>query len=46
MYSIGVLGLIMVLESFGAHIPSWLSPVVTFAAVGYFFFKSKKVINN
>lgn len=44
MYSIGVLGLIMVLESFGAHIPIWLSPAVTFGAVGYFFFKSKQAI--
>ncbi len=44
MYSIGVLGVIMVLESFGAHIPVWLSPIVTFAAVGYFFFKSKQAI--
>lgn len=44
MYSIGVLGLIMVLESFGAHIPAWLSPIVTFGFVGYFFLKSKKAI--
>jgi len=44
MYSIGILGMIMVLESFGAHIPVWLSPLVTFGAVGYFFFKSKKEI--
>lgn len=44
MYSIGVLGVIMVLESFGAQIPVWLSPVVTFAAVGYFFFKSKQAV--
>jgi uncharacterized protein len=44
MYSIGVLGMIMVLESFGAHIPIWLSPLVTFGAVGYFFFKSKQAI--
>lgn len=46
MYSIGVLGVIMVLESFGAHIPVWLSPIVTFGAVGYFFFKSKQVISS
>lgn len=44
MYSIGILGMIMVLDSFGAHIPEWISPVVTFAVVGYFFYRSKKVI--
>lgn len=42
MYSICVLGLIMILDAFGAHIPSWLSPISTFAVVGYFFFKSKR----
>jgi len=36
MYSVLFLGLIMVLESFGYDVPAWLSPVVTFAAVGYF----------
>jgi len=44
MYSILLLGLIMLLDSFGFHIPSWLSPVATFAVVGYFFFKSKREI--
>ena len=42
MYSILFLGLIMVLDSFGFHIPAWLSPVATFSAIGYFFYKSKK----
>jgi len=37
MYSILVLGVIMLLDSFGFNLPSWLSPVVTFAIVGYFF---------
>ena len=41
MYSILALGLIMVLESFGAHIPHWLSPVVTALVIIYFFIKSK-----
>ncbi len=40
MYSIFVLGTIMILDSFGVHIPTWLSPVVTFVIVGYFFYKS------
>lgn len=42
MYSILALGIIMVADSFGAHIPSWLSPIVTFAIIGYFFYKSVK----
>lgn len=42
MYSVFVLGVIMVLDSFGMHIPIWLSPLVMFATVSYFFWKSKK----
>lgn len=41
MYSILVLGVIMLLDSFGFHIPHWLSPLLTFVTVGYFFYKSK-----
>lgn len=41
MYSILFLGAIMVLDSFGFHIPAWLSPIITFGTVGYFFYKSK-----
>jgi len=41
MYSILTLGAIMLLDGFGFHIPSWFSPVVTFAIIGYFFLKSK-----
>jgi len=41
MYSILFLGIIMLLDSFGVHIPSWLSPIVTFGVIGYFFYKSK-----
>jgi len=44
MYSIFVLGTIMILDSFGAHIPNWLSPVVTFGIVGFFFYKSQRQI--
>jgi len=40
MYSILVLGSIMILDGFGFEIPSWLSPVSTFLIVGYFFYKS------
>ena len=42
MYSILALGTIMLLDSFGYHIPSWFSPIVTFAIVGFFFYKSYK----
>lgn len=41
MYSILFLGTIMILDSFGFDIPHWLSPVITFGTVGYFFYKSK-----
>ena len=44
MYSILALGLVMVLESFHFDIPPWVSPIVTFGCVGYFFLKSKKVL--
>lgn len=44
MYSIGVLGVLMILESFKYPIPAWVSPILTFVIVGYFFFKSKKII--
>lgn len=44
MYSIGLLGGIMILESFGAQFPLWLSPVCTFALVMYFFMKSKHAL--
>lgn len=45
MYSILVLGTVMLMESFGFHIPSWISPVATATIVGYFFFKSKATLN-
>ena len=44
MYSIMILGTVMVLHSFHVHIPAWFAPVSTFAIVGYFFFKSKKAL--
>lgn len=42
MYSILFLGLIMLADAFGIHVPSWLSPVSTFGSVGYFFLKSQR----
>jgi hypothetical protein len=44
MYSILVLGVIMLLDSFSIEVPFWLSPISTFVIVGYFFLKSKKMI--
>ncbi|MBI2028876.1 DUF475 domain-containing protein [Candidatus Gottesmanbacteria bacterium] len=41
MYSILVLGIIMLLDSFGVEIPAWISPVATLLTVGYFFNKSR-----
>ncbi len=41
MYSIFFLGIIMVLDAFGAGIPSWISPIITFGTVGFFFWKSR-----
>jgi hypothetical protein len=45
MYSILFLGAIMLLHSFGAHIPEWTSPAITFVAIGYFFWKSHKELS-
>jgi hypothetical protein len=45
MYSICILGGVMVSESFGVHVPVWLSPVATFGTVGYFFLKSKSALS-
>ncbi len=41
MYSILILGVIMLLHSFGLETPEWLSPLATFITIGYFFRKSK-----
>jgi hypothetical protein len=42
MYSIFFLGMIMVMESFGAHVPHYAAPVITFIVIGFFLFKSLK----
>lgn len=44
MYSILALGLIMVLDGFGVHIPEMTSPLITFAVVGAFLYKSYREI--
>jgi hypothetical protein len=40
MYSILVLGAIMMCDAFGVRVPQWVSPVATFCVVGFFFLKS------
>ncbi len=42
MYSVLFLGMIMIAESFGVHVPAWLSPIATIGSVGYFFMKSRR----
>jgi len=44
MYSIFVLGIVMIAESFGMHVPSWISPATTLIILGYFFWRSVKEI--
>lgn len=42
MYAIGVLGAIMILESFGHEFPFWLAPLNMFILLGFFLFLSMK----
>ena len=44
MYSILVLGCVMLAHAFDYHVPEWLSPVATFFIVGYFFWLSRRRI--
>jgi hypothetical protein len=44
MYSIFFLGVIMILDSFGISIPFFVSPLITFGVVGFFFAKSLRDI--
>jgi uncharacterized protein len=42
MYSVLVLGFVMLGHGFGLHVPEWLAPLATIFIVGYFFWKSWK----
>ena len=42
MYSIFFLGMIMVTDSFGVHVPHYAAPIITFIVIGFFLFKSLK----
>ncbi|MDD4482974.1 MAG: DUF475 domain-containing protein [Methanoregula sp.] len=44
MYSIFCLGIIMILDSFGFAIPSFVSPIITFGVVGYFLVMSLRAM--
>ncbi len=44
MYSILCLGTIMLIDSFGYHIPEFVSPVITFTIVGLFYGKSLREV--
>ena len=46
MYSILVLGIIMILHSFGFKVPEYVSPLATFTIIGFFFWKSKVHLRN
>lgn len=46
MYSILVLGIVMILHSFGFHIPEWLSPTLTVVIIGLFFWKSHRMLKS
>jgi hypothetical protein len=35
----------MILDSFGIHIPFWVSPAITFGVVGFFLLKSIREIH-
>jgi len=40
MYSVLVLGIVMLAHGFGIHVPDWFSPMATFVIVGYFLLLS------
>jgi len=44
MYSIGMLGSLMILESFGQEHPFWLAPLNTFILISIFFYLSYREI--
>lgn len=44
MYSILVLGTVMIAHAFGVEVPEWFSPAITFGVVGLFYWKSHRHI--
>lgn len=46
MYSVLFLGCIMLLHAFRFDVPEWASPLVTFAAIGWFYWKSVRLLKH
>lgn len=46
MYSIAVLGGIMIADAFGAHVPEWITPITTIAIIGCSLWRSVLVLRN
>lgn len=46
MYSILVLGIVMILHSFHINVPQYVSPLATVGIIGFFFWKSKLHLQN
>ena len=46
MYSVFALGIVMLVDSFGVHVPSWIAPVITISILAYFFYKSKRELTH
>lgn len=44
MYSVFALGVVMLADAFGIHVPQWVSPVVTVAIISYFFWRSHRAL--
>jgi len=44
MYSIFVLGALMIAEAFGIIVPFWFSPLITLAIISYFFYRSHREV--
>ncbi|OGZ06141.1 MAG: hypothetical protein A2845_01755 [Candidatus Lloydbacteria bacterium RIFCSPHIGHO2_01_FULL_49_22] len=45
MYSLLFLGLVMIADGFHIAVPQYVSPIITFVVIGYFFAKSKRAIH-
>jgi hypothetical protein len=46
MYSILCLGVVMLAHSFGAHIPEYIAPLITFVVIGFFLMKSIREVKS
>ena len=44
MYSILILCIVMLSDSFGIHVPEWFSPIATAVVIIFFYLKSKRAI--